>query len=108
MNVFFVPPTAWSTAMFSSVKRKEEEKEKKPASSSEWGPLPAEDAFVLEQYELHYLVLVDHVDRDVARLGLGPQQRGSEHDGHALGGHTVFLTVVDHSGGTRERGIIST
>ena len=79
--------------------RKEGKKEKKPASSSEWGPLPAEDAFVLEQYELHYLVLVDHVDRDVACLGLGPQQRGSEHDGYALGGHAVGLSVFNHPEG---------
>lgn len=64
--------------------------------------LPAEDVLVLQQYELHYLVLVDHVDRHVPGLGFGPQQRGAEHDGHALGGHAVFLSVVDHPGGTRE------
>lgn len=76
--------------------------------------LPAEDALVLMQYELHDLVLVDHVDRHVEGLGLGPQQRGAEHDGHALGGHAVFLPVVDHPRGTlkavisdgEERGIV--
>lgn len=63
-------------------------------------PLPAEDALVLVQYELHDLVLVDHVHRHVEGLGFGPQQRGAEHDGHALGGHAVFLPVVDHPRGT--------
>ena len=62
-------------------------------------PLPPEDALVLEQDELHDLVLVHHVHRDVARLRLGPQQRGPEHDGHARGGHAVGLAVVNHPKG---------
>lgn len=63
--------------------------------------LPAENALVLQQYELHDLVLIDHVHGDVARLRLGPQQRGSEDDGHALGGHAVGLPVFDHPAGDR-------
>lgn len=62
--------------------------------------LPAEDVLVLVQNELHDLVLVDHVDRHVDGLGFRPQQRGAEHDGHALGGHAVLLPVVDHPRGT--------
>lgn len=58
--------------------------------------LPAEDALVLLQNELHDLVLVDHVDGHVEGLGFRPQQRGAKHDGHALGGHAVLLPVVDH------------
>lgn len=68
-------------------------------------PLPAKDAVVLEQDELHYLVLVDHVDRNVARLRLGPQQRGTEHDGHALGSHAVGLAMVNHPGGRSRIGL---
>ena len=64
--------------------------------------LPPENVLVLQQYKLHYLVLVDHVDRHVQGLCLRPQQRGAEHDGNALGGHTVLLPVVDHPGGERE------
>ena len=63
-----------------------------------WWSLP-EDPLVLQQNELHYLVLVHHVDRHVARLRLWPQEGGSEHDGHALGGHAVGLAVLNHPGG---------
>lgn len=73
------------------------------AHSFKWAPLPPEDAFVLEQYELHYLVLVHHVDGDVARFGLRPEQRGAEHDGHALSGHAVGLSVVNHPGGQEKQ-----
>lgn len=66
--------------------------------------LPAENVLVLQQYELHYLVLVDHVDCHVPHLRLRPQQRGPEHDGHALGVHAVLLAVVDHTGGERGTG----
>lgn len=52
------------------------------------------------QNELHNLVLVDHVHSHVDSLGFRPQQRGAEHDGHALGGHAVLLPVVDHPRGT--------
>lgn len=69
--------------------------------------LPAENALVLQQYELHNLVLIDHVHGDVARLCLGPQQRGSEDDGHALGGHAVGLPVFDHPAGDRTLSICS-
>lgn len=68
-----------------------------------WLRLPAENALVLQQNELHDLVLVHHVDRNVARLRLGPQQRGSEDDGHTLGGHPVGLAVFDHTGDGEER-----
>lgn len=70
--------------------------------------LPAEDALVLQQYELHNLVLVHHVDRYVARFRLGPQQGGPEHDGHALGGHAVGLPMVNHPEGEREREVEKT
>jgi len=60
--------------------------------------LPAENVLVLQQYELHDLVLVHHVDRDVPRLLFGAQQRGAVHDGHALSGHTVLLAILDHPG----------
>lgn len=65
-------------------------------------PLPLKNALVLDENKLHYLVLVHHVDCNVARLGLRPQQRGSKHDGHALGGHAVGLAVVNHPVGVGE------
>lgn len=72
----------------------------------EWGGgLSTKNAFIFKQYQLHDLVLVDHVDRDVARLGLGPQQGWSEHDGHALGGHAVGLSVFNHPGGVGGEGV---
>lgn len=74
--------------------------EKRRGYFSDWLPLPAEDALVLEQNELHDLVLVHHVDRYVSRLSLGPQQRGSKHDGHALSGHTIGLPMFNHPGET--------
>lgn len=73
-------------------------------SSAEPAPLPAKHTLILEQYELHYLVLVDHVHCNVARLRLGSEQRGTEHYGHALGGHAVGLSVVYHPEGRRVRG----
>lgn len=54
------------------------------------------DALVLQQDELYYLVLIDHVDRHVPRLCLGSEEGGAKHYGHALGRHTVLLAVVNH------------
>lgn len=59
--------------------------------------LPAEDALALDEDELDDLVLVDHVHGHVPGLGLGSQQRGAEHDGHALDVHAVIVPVVHHS-----------
>lgn len=61
-------------------------------------PLPAKNTLVLEQRELHNLVLVHHVDRDVPRLSLRSQQRGSKNDGQALSGHTIGFPVFSHPG----------
>lgn len=58
--------------------------------------LPAKNALVLKQYELHNLVLVHHVDCDVSCLHLRPQQCGSKYDGHALSGHTICFPMFDH------------
>lgn len=60
-----------------------------------------EDALVLVEDQLHDLVLEDHEHGDVGRLGLGSEQRGSEHDGHVLDRHTVVVSVVDHPVGER-------
>lgn len=89
---------ARSAATLSSVKNKNrrEKKKKRQKGLEPLWRLPAKDAFKLQQYELYYLVLVDHVDRYVARLRFGPEERGSENDGHALGGHAVGFAVVDH------------
>lgn len=80
---------------------KQNETKKKEALVLQRRFLPAENVLVLQQYELHYLVLVDHVHRHVPHLRLRPQQRGPEHDGHALGVHAVLLAVVDHPAGER-------
>lgn len=89
-------------------KTKQKKTTKREALVLRCRPLPAENVLVLQQYELHYLVLVDHVDRHVPHLRLRPQQRGPEHDGHALGVHAVLLAVVDHpSGGARDRTVSS-
>lgn len=81
--------------------KQNETKKKKEAFILRRRFLPAENVLVLQQYELHYLVLVDHVDRHVPYLRLRPQQRGPEHDGHALGVHAVLLAVLDHPAGER-------
>lgn len=98
-NVFV--STAWSTATFSPVTEKGKEKAVSCPSSSQQASLPAEDAFILQQYELHNLVLVDHMDRNVARLGLGSEQSGSKYNGHTLSGHAVGISVVNHPGGEK-------
>lgn len=85
-------------------KRSKTKQQKKEALILRCRSLPAENVLVLQQYELHYLVLVDHVDRHVPHLRLRPQQRGPEHDGHALGVHAVLLAVVDHPDGERGTG----
>lgn len=108
-------PEGWECEEAGGAESGRARREEKRASPSRSLFLPAEDVLVLVQYELHDLVLVDHVDRHVEGLGLGPQQRGAEHDGHALGGHAVLLPVVDHPGGgtlkhvvceEEERGIV--
>ena len=63
------------------------------------GGLSAEDGVLLQEDQRHNLVLIDHVDRHVSGLGLGSQQSGPEHDGHALRRHAVLIPVIDHSGG---------
>lgn len=78
------------------------EKKKKKGSSCGVSRLPAKNVLVLQQYQLHDLVLVHHVDRHVPGLCFRPQQRGAEHDGHTLRGHTVLFTVVDHPAGEEE------
>jgi len=52
-------------------------------------PVQAEDLLALDEDELHDLGLVDHVDRHVAGVQLGPHERGAEHDAEALRGHQV-------------------
>lgn len=47
------------------------------------------------------------MDRHVPGLYFRAQKRGAEHDGHALSGHAVFLAVVDHPGGKKERLTVS-
>lgn len=84
--------------------KQKQKKKKKEALVLQRRFLPAENVLVLQQYQLHYLVLVDHVDRHVPHLRLRPQQRGPKHDGHALGVHAVLLAVVDHPGEGRGRG----
>ena len=42
------------------------------------------------------------MDGDVARLRLGPEQRGTEHDGQALDRHPVHLAVLRDPGGEEE------
>lgn len=89
-------------------KQSKTKQQKKEALVLRCRSLPAENVLVLQQYELHYLVLVDHVDRHVPHLRLWPQQRGPKHDGHALGVHAVLLAVVDHPGGeARDRTVSS-
>lgn len=61
-----------------------------------------EDVSALMQDELHHLVLEHHGHGHATFLRLGPQQRGPEHDGHALYRHAVLLPVLDHPGGRGE------
>lgn len=55
-----------------------------------------EDVCALLQDELHHLVLEHHGHGHAGFLCLGPQQRGPEHYGHALHGHAVLFSVLDH------------
>lgn len=51
----------------------------------------------LDEDELYDLVLVDHVDRHVSSVQLGPHQRWPEHDADALSGHQVLLRESQNS-----------
>ncbi len=55
-----------------------------------------EDALILIQDELHYLVLEDHVHGDVGRLHLGSEQRWAEYDCHVLHSHAVVLPILNN------------
>lgn len=90
--------TTGSTTQSSSVRKRGGNERRRRLQSDFDLFLPAKNALVFQQYELHDLVLIDHVHGDVARLRLGPQQRGSKHDGHTLGGHAVRFPVFDHPG----------
>ena len=43
------------------------------------------------------MILVNHMHRHADGLHLGPQERGTEHNGQALCGHTIVLSMGDHT-----------
>lgn len=55
-----------------------------------------EEIVVFVQDELHYLVLEDHVHRDIPRLHLRPKQRWAEHNCHILYSHTIILPIFNN------------
>lgn len=59
------------------------------------GLADVEDIIIFLQYELHNLVLEDHVHGDVGKLRLRSKQRRTEHDRHILYGHTIVLAVFN-------------
>lgn len=59
------------------------------------GLAEVEDIIIFLQYELHDLVLEDHVHGDVGELRLRSKQRWSEHDRHVLYSHTIVLAAFN-------------
>lgn len=53
--------------------------------------LQAEDLWALNEDELHYLVLIDHVNRHVPTVQLRPHECRAKHNADALGRHEVLL-----------------